>query len=640
MIDRIFGKDIGKYLKKHRLMMIATIIPAIITSLLALIPVIVTESFIDDGMMKSIIEPSALESTKIEEKTLSDDGVIKNDIELLALETGEDTTEELTKVIGKSGSTIINILTRYSILEDPSPNVIMITLAILFAISAFFKSITTYLGQMAAAAFSNRAIKSLRIDLHRKFMSLDQGFYHKNKAGDLISRSTVDLTVMQNSISNLCIGIVQFPLLIVIFLAYLLIKDYKLTLIIILAIPLILGIIHLFGKKVKKHSIRVQDATADITSVYQETLLCLKVIQGFCTAKNSSQNFQKSADFLYKKTMHWNRWFRGTGPVMDCMASIILPGILVVGVIVLKHSPGSLFAMLIAFQRVYSPVKSLGRIHIELRTLQGATKRVFGIMNTEPDIKEKRDALILPKQNKTIEFKNVSFSYKKEIPILQNVTFSINAGEMIAFVGSTGAGKSTLMDLIPRFYDVTEGQILIDGMDIRDVTITSLRKQIGIVNQEVLLFHDTILNNINCRTSDVNMKAVTEAATAAHAHDFIMEQPNQYDTVVGDRGSLLSGGQKQRIAIARATLINPSILLLDEVASALDAESEELVQKAIESLKGRCTIFAVAHRLSTIRNADRIFVLEKGKIVESGTHQELMNLNGRFKQLHHMQFRT
>jgi ABC-type multidrug transport system fused ATPase/permease subunit len=209
---------------------------------------------------------------------------------------------------------------------------------------------------------------------------------------------------------------------------------------------------------------------------------------------------------------------------------------------------------------------------------------------------------------------------------------------MIAFVGSTGAGKSTLMDLIPRFYDVQEGQILIDGIDIRDVTLESLRKQIGIVSQEVLLFHDTILNNINCTGTFSDMNTITAAAVSAHAHNFIMDQPGEYNTVVGDRGSLLSGGQKQRISIARAILVNPSILLLDEVASALDAESEELIQKSIESLKGRCTIFAIAHRLSTIRNADRIFVLENGEIVESGTHKELMDKNGRFRQLYDMQF--
>jgi subfamily B ATP-binding cassette protein MsbA len=294
--------------------------------------------------------------------------------------------------------------------------------------------------------------------------------------------------------------------------------------------------------------------------------------------------------------------------------------------------------MFYAFTRVYSPVKNLAKINNDLRTLQGATKRVFNIMNTKSEIEEKEAAIALPRLEKNIEFRNVYFAYKEENPILRDISLTVQAGEMVAFVGSTGAGKSTLMDLIPRFYDVTEGKILFDGIDIRNATINSLRKQIGIVTQEVLLFHDTILNNISCGSSDVDMEAVIEAATASHAHDFIMDQSNQYETVVGDRGTLLSGGQKQRISIARAILANPSILILDEVASALDAESEELIQKSIASLKGKCTIFAVAHRLSTIRNADRIFVLEKGKIVESGTQKELMFNGGRFKELYDMQF--
>lgn len=246
----------------------------------------------------------------------------------------------------------------------------------------------------------------------------------------------------------------------------------------------------------------------------------------------------------------------------------------------------------------------------------------------------------LPRHRRSIQFKEVSFSYDSGIPVLQELTLSIKAGEMAAFVGSTGAGKSTLLELIPRFYDVTSGSITIDGTDIRQVTLGSLRRQISTVSQEVLLFHDTIANNIRYAKPDASLGEVMEAAKAAYAHDFILTQPQGYDSVVGDRGTLLSGGQRQRIAIARAILADPSILILDEAASALDAESEQLVEASIDTLRGGRTILVAAHRLSTIRKADRIYVLEGGRIAESGTREELLDLNGRFRQLHDIQFKA
>jgi ABC-type multidrug transport system fused ATPase/permease subunit len=259
-------------------------------------------------------------------------------------------------------------------------------------------------------------------------------------------------------------------------------------------------------------------------------------------------------------------------------------------------------------------------------------------MKTVPDIKDKPGAKPLPRHTESVEFRNVTFYYQSGTPVLKNISFHVKRGEMVAFVGSTGAGKSSLLDLIPRFYDVTDGAILIDGIDIRDVTIDSLRRQIGIVNQEVILFYDTIANNISLGSLAFNTESISKAAKTAYAHEFITKQPKGYETIVGDRGTLLSGGQKQRIAIARAILTNPSILLLDEIASALDAESERYIQDAIEALRKEITIFVVAHRLSTVRKADMIFVLEEGRIVESGSHNDLMDLNGRFRQLYDMQF--
>jgi subfamily B ATP-binding cassette protein MsbA len=356
--------------------------------------------------------------------------------------------------------------------------------------------------------------------------------------------------------------------------------------------------------------------------------------------EKESRDFRVLADQLYRRVMRWNRWYLGLGPMMDSTVFLVLPAVLIVGKIYFHHTLGELMSMIYAFSRIYSPVKNLARVNNELRTLQGATERVFAILRTVPDIQEDSRAVDLPTGWEAIEFKGVSFAYEPGVPVLEHITLRVEAGEMAAFVGSTGAGKSTLVDLVPRFYDVCGGAITIGGIDIRAVSLASLRRQIGIVSQEVLLFHDTIANNISYGCPDKPMEEIIAAAKAAHAHAFITAQPQGYHTVVGDRGTLLSGGQRQRIAIARAILMDPTLLILDEAASALDAESERLVQEALERLRGGRTIMAVAHRLSTIRKADRIYVLEGGRIVESGAREELLAQNGRFRELYDMQFRT
>jgi len=606
MLDLILGKDIAGYVRQHRLLITCAMTFTIISAIFSLIPVYYIKPFIDEGMMKS---------------------------------TSETLPFTIPWLAFKSDSIFsLRIIDRV-LLDNISNFYFLVILCVVTFVSMLFKSITAYISQLAASAFSNRAIKSMRIDLFNKLISLSQSFFDKHKAGVIISRSTSDLTVMQGRIANITIGLVQHPLTAILWLIYLFYKNYQLTLIVLITVPIIWGSIRLFGRKAKKHSMRVQDATAEVTSVYQEGLLCLKIIQGFCIGKNQSEKFRELADQLYKKTMHWSRWNLGLAPIMDTTVFFILPVILLLGKVYYHQTLGELSQMFFAFSRAYAPVRNLAQINNELRTLQGATERVFGILKTDSAIKEKQDAAPLPRHRESVEFRGVSFSYDPATPILKDISFKVKAGEIVAFVGSTGAGKSTLLDLIPRFYDITYGSILIDGTDIRDVTLDSLRRQIGIVSQEVLLFHDTIGNNISF-SSDIDKEAVFGAAKAAHAHDFIMAQPDQYDTVVGDRGTLLSGGQKQRIAIARAILANSSILLLDEIASALDAQSERIIQDAVDSLKGERTIFIVAHRLSTIRTADRIFVLEGGRIVESGSFNNLMELNGRFRQLHDMQFQV
>jgi subfamily B ATP-binding cassette protein MsbA len=605
MLDYILGKDLARYVRAHRSLIFCSMALTACSALFVVIPAYILQPFIDEGMKRGT-DPATWK------------------IPWFALDFGDGFSWQKREIV---------------LLHDVSPNVLLVILSLVAFLAILFKSMTLYLSQLAAAAFSNRAIRSMRVELFERFISLPLGFYHKRRAGELISRSTADLTVMQERIANILIGLVEHPLTALAFLSYVLLVNFKLTLLVFFAAPIVVGSVRLFGRKVKKHSGRVQDAMAQVTAAYQETLLCLKVVQGFCSGRIESARFQRLTDELYRNVMKWNRWSLGLSPLMDSTGFLVLPGVLIVGKLYFDHSLGELISLIYAYSRVYGPVKSLARVNNELRTLQGATERVFEIMKTIPEIQDRPGALELPRHQDSIEFKNVSFSYEAGIPVLQDVSVTIRAGEMIALVGSTGAGKSTLLDLIPRFYDVTQGSIRIDGIDIREVTLASLRRQISTVSQEVLLFHSTIADNIRYGHPERSIEQVMEAARAAHAHDFIMAQPHGYDSLVGDRGTLLSGGQRQRIAIARAILADPSILILDEAASALDAESETLVQEAIERLRGGRTILVAAHRLSTIRKADRIYVLENGRILESGTRESLMSLNGRFRQLHDIQFR-
>jgi len=603
MFEKILGKDIAVYVKAHKGLIIVAIILTALSSLFVVIPAYLLQPFIDEGM-----------------KRASDPVAWKIPWVTIRLPLSFERTELV-------------------LISGVSPNHLLVLLTGIAFLSVIFKSITLYFSELAAAAFSNRAIKTVRVDLAEKFIALPLTFYHRRKSGELIARATADLTVMQGFISNIIIGLVQHPLTAVVFLVYLLLMNYKLTLLTIIVAPLIVGLVRLFGRKVKKHSTRVQDATAEVTSSYQEILLLLKVIKAFGRGKYESDMFKRLADNLYKRIMHWNRWQLGIGPMMDASVFLILPCVLFIGKVYFNHSLGELVSMLYAFSHAYSPVKNLARINNNLRTLQGATTRVFDIIHTVPDIKDKPEAREMPRLKDAIEFSHVDFGYNPGTLILNDISLKVNVGEMVAFVGSTGAGKSTLLDLIPRFYDVWSGSITIDGMDIRDATLNSLRGQIAIVSQESLLFHDTIANNISYDGNQGRDKEIENAAKIAQAHDFITAFPQGYDTVVGDRGTLLSGGQRQRIAIARALFKDPAILILDEPASALDPESELLIQEAIEHLLGKRTVFIISHRMNTIKGADRIYVLETGKIVEVGTHDDLIAAHGRYRNLYDIQLR-
>ena len=605
MFKSLLGEEIARYARLHRRLIAWSMVLSLFSSLFVVIPAYLLQPFVDNGM---------------------------------GMGAGPVTWKIPWVSIGQEGFFSWH-RTDLVLLENVSSNRLLIVLTMVAFAAVFLNSVTGYLSKLAAVAFSNRVIRSLRVDLFRKFVSLPISFYHKRKSGELVARATADLGVMQAQISNVIIGLIEHPLTAAVFLVFLFIKNYKLTLLLFVIGPLIMGLFRLFGRKVKKHAGRVQEANAAVASTYQETILCLKVVQGFFQGDFEVEKFKALANLLYKRVIRWRVWHLGLSPMMDVAVFLVLPGVLIAGKVFFQHSLGEMVSMLYALSKVYQPTKHLAKVNSDLKTLQGATTKVFDILLTPLQIQDRSGAATLPRHKEWIEFRDVHFGYEGDGMVLKDISFRVKCGEMVAFVGSTGAGKSSLLSLIPRFYDVTKGGVTVDGRDVRDATLESLRGQIGMVHQEIILFHDTIANNIRYGDPARGLEEVVSAAKAAHAHEFILAQPKGYETVIGDQGALLSGGQRQRIAIARAILVNPSMLLLDEAASALDAESERHINEAISGLRKDRTILVVAHRLSTILNADRIFVLEEGRIVESGSLETLLGQNGRFRQLYDMQFR-
>ncbi|MBW1784299.1 MAG: ABC transporter ATP-binding protein, partial [Deltaproteobacteria bacterium] len=453
MLNLILGKDIAAYVRRHRAMVICSLVLMAISSLFVVVPAYLLQPFIDEGMKTG--------STPVAWK--------------------------IPWIHFDAGSWFSWKRTELTIVEGITPNRLLALLTLVAFVAVFIKSVTNYFGGLSAAAFSNRAVKSLRIDLFTKFISLSLGFYHKRRSGELIARSTADLAVLQGLIAEVLLGLIEYPLTALVFLIYLFVMNLKLTLLVFFVVPLIALLVRIFGRKVKKHSFRVQEATAEVTSAYHETLLCLKLVHGFFTGRSEVKRFGELAENLYKRIMHWNRWQLGLGPMMDSVVFLVMPGVLIVGKVYFHHSLGELMAMAYAFSRVYRPIKRLALVNNQIKTLQGATERVFAIMGTVSDIREGPGAEPLPRHKDTIAFDDVSFAYSPGEWVLRDLSFCLKQGEMVAFVGSTGAGKSTLLALIPRFYDVTKGKISIDGIDVREVTLASLRTQIGIVNQEILL---------------------------------------------------------------------------------------------------------------------------------------------------------
>lgn len=522
---------------------------------------------------------------------------------------------------------------------------ILLKICLVILVVFFLKNLFGYLQSYFMAYVEYSSMNDLRDYAYKHLHKLPISYFKQERVGNLISRFTNDISKIQDSISATFSSLIKEPLTIVVFLIIALSISWQLTLFAAIILPVSMLAIMWIGLKVRKQSTLVQRKIADITSVLQETISGVKVVKAFGMEPYENKKFVKETRSYLKTVLKIVRIRDAASPITE-MISIIVGAIIIYygGILVLKSATisASLFmGFLLAIFQMMKPIKDLSTVNNRIQEASAAADRIFEILDTVPDIKDSKDARILGEFKNIIRFKEVSFKYEdSEEWVLDDSNLEVSKGDILALVGPSGGGKSTLVDLIPRFYDPTKGSILIDGEDIRNYTVDSLRSKMGIVTQETFLFNSSIKDNIAYGLENYPSEKVIEAAKAANAHEFIMQTPDGYDTIVGERGVKLSGGQRQRLTIARAILKNPDIMIFDEATSALDSESEILVQEAIERMMKNRTTFVIAHRLSTIRNATRIIVIDRGKIIQTGTHQELMlKENGLYKKLYEMQFR-
>lgn len=487
------------------------------------------------------------------------------------------------------------------------------------------------------ASVSQHIVADFRRHLFAHLQTLSVGFFARRRTGELLSRLMNDVTVIQSVVTETPIDTAKQLVTFVGGIGFLLAMNWRLCLLILVLLPLLVFVAKLFGRRLKSLSTSIQDQTAALSTLIEEVIAGIRVVKSFVQTTREEARFSAQVEQSLSLTLRRAGIMAVFIPVISLLTFSAAAAVLWYGgrqVIDGAVSPGELFAFVLFAGILIGPFSSAARVFAQIREAQGATARVFEILDTYPEIRDLPNAIALPTVSGHIAAEHVSFTYDARQPVLTDVSFGSKPGELVAIVGPTGAGKTTVMNLLHRFYDPTAGRITVDGIDLRQVTLESWYRQIALVPQETILFGGTILDNIRYGNRDATEEAVKEASRAAYAHDFIMGFPDQYQTLVGEKGINLSGGQRQRIAIARAVLKNPRILLLDEATSSLDTESERLVQEALERLmKGRTTV-VIAHRLTTIQRADRILVLDKGRVVESGTHGELLARQGLYHYLY------
>ena len=527
-----------------------------------------------------------------------------------------------------------------ALIADIGPTTTLLVLGLFLATMTFLKTGAYFLSSATVIPIRTGIVRDIRNQLYRKITSLPIGFFSEERKGDIIARMSGDVQEIESSIMSSLDMLFKNPILIIAYFATLLCISWQLTLFTILFVPVMGWIMGKVGRKLKRKSKEAQALWSDTMSQVEETLGGLRIIKAFCAEEKMNRRFDNTNSSYRNQILKVNTRQQMAHPMSEFLGTVMIiivlwfGGILVLNQQVLS-GPTFIYYLVILYS-IINPLKDFSKAGYNIPKGLASMERVDKILLAESDIKEKENPQHISSFDHTIEFRHVSFRYGEQW-VLRDINLTIEKGKTIALVGQSGGGKSTMVDLIPRYYDVQEGEVLIDGINVKDLDIHDLRQLIGNVNQEAILFNDTFFNNISFGVDNATQQQVEEAARIANADEFIKASENGYDTNIGDRGGRLSGGQRQRVSIARAILKNPPILILDEATSALDTESERLVQDALERLMKTRTTVAIAHRLSTIKNADEICVLHEGQIVERGTHDELISKDGYYKKLHDMQ---